>query len=102
MPYKERGRFQAVDGLIRKDDKGQWRKWAPAGLPKADFQRWMGDRVYLNTHYDERGEIDTEVCEYDRQRRRWFVPSCYKEDGLHAQFNRPGLLGNWLPAKYRK
>ena len=75
---------------------------ARAGLPKAEFLRYIGGRVYLNkTHFKEKGEIWEKGGEYDRERKRWYVPFCVQWDKGLQTFNRPGLLGNWLPAKYR-
>ena len=80
---------------------------APKGLPKADFLRWMGDRIYLNTHFNEKHKIDhlidQKLCTYDPRKKQWFLSSCYKEDGLLlAQLNRRGSKGFWLEARYRK
>ena len=102
VPFRYKDRFQKDRGLIFKDDKGQWRKVARAGLPKAEFLRYIGGRVYLNkTHYKEKDEIWEKGGEYDRQRKRWYVPFCVQWDKGLQTFSRVGLVGFWLPSQHR-
>ena len=102
VPIRYKDRFQKDGGRLFKDDKGQWRKVARAGLPKAEFLRYIGGRVYLNkTHYDEKDEIYEKGGEYDPQRKRWYVPFCVQWDKGLQTFNCVGLVGFWLPSQHR-
>ena len=87
-PFRDRGLFKNAGGEGAYDDEGEWHNWAPAGSPKAKFEKWMGPRIYLQSHYSERMEIKKEGGEFDWDRRQWFVPFCVQQDGQLPKFER--------------
>ena len=87
FPWDDWGRFKEAGGRRRGPDE-QWRKYAPAGSPKADFRRWTRARVYLNNKFSDKDRVKELGAKFDPARKKWFVPSYVQDDGRLPEFAR--------------
>ena len=87
-PFSEKDAFKSAGGVTTKTDQGGWRKWAPAGSRKADFQRWTRARIYLKNDFKDNTKVRQAGGEFDWSRKEWFVPSYVQVDGNLGKFAR--------------